>query len=90
MHIIAIAWIYVVALMSLTEHSVVAGIMTFLIYCVLPLTIILYIGGSSKRKQRRKKAAQEVIGVSKESSREQSEGESAGGTKAQLDESGQQ
>ncbi len=51
--IVAIAWIYVVLMMSITEHSVVAGIMTFLLYCVLPLTIILYLMGSPQRKRRR-------------------------------------
>jgi hypothetical protein len=35
--IVAVAWIYVVGLMALTETSVVAGIVTFLFYCVLPL-----------------------------------------------------
>lgn len=52
MLIVAIAWIYVVLMMSLTEHSVVAGIMTFLLYCVLPLTIILYLMGTPQRKRR--------------------------------------
>ena len=50
--IVAIAWIYVVLMMSITEHSVIAGIMTFLLYCVLPLTIILYLMGSPQRKRR--------------------------------------
>jgi hypothetical protein len=34
MLIVAVAWIYVVGLMALTETSVVAGIVTFLFYCV--------------------------------------------------------
>ena len=53
MLIVAIAWIYVVLMMSLTEHSVVAGIMTFLLYGVLPLGVILYLIGSPQRKRRR-------------------------------------
>ncbi len=56
MHIVAIAWIYVVLMMSITEQSVIAGIMTFLLYGVLPLTIILYLMGSSQRKRKRAKA----------------------------------
>ena len=55
MWLVAIAWIYVVGLMSLTETSIVAGVMTFLGYCVLPLSILYYITGS---KRRRRKAAQ--------------------------------
>jgi len=57
MYIVAIAWIYVVFMMSITERSVVAGIMTFLLYGVLPLSIILYLMGVPKRKRAR--AAQE-------------------------------
>lgn len=55
MWLVAIAWIYVVGLMAFTEHSIVAGIMTFLGYCVLPLSIVWYIAGS---KMRRMKIAQ--------------------------------
>lgn len=52
MLIVAVAWIYVVGLMALTEPTVVAGIMTFLSYCVLPLSIIYYIFGRRKKPQR--------------------------------------
>ncbi|OYO28168.1 hypothetical protein CD932_23105 [Janthinobacterium sp. PC23-8] len=48
----AIAWIYVVGLMALTEPSVVAGLMTFLLYCVLPLSILFYLTGSRRRKRK--------------------------------------
>lgn len=53
MHIVAIAWIYVVLMMSITESSIVAGIMTFLLYGVLPLSIILYLISTPARKRRR-------------------------------------
>jgi hypothetical protein len=56
MLIVAIAWIYVVGLMALTEPSVVAGIVTFLFYCVLPLGTLMYIAGTGKRKARRRAA----------------------------------
>ncbi|SEN91105.1 hypothetical protein SAMN05428959_103729 [Duganella sp. CF517] len=54
MLIVAIAWVYVVGLMALTEPTVVAGIVTFLFYCVLPLGTLMYIAGSGKRKARRR------------------------------------
>jgi hypothetical protein len=54
MLIVAIAWIYVVGLMALTEPTVVAGIVTFLFYCVLPLGTLTYIAGTGKRKARRR------------------------------------
>ena len=53
MLIVAVAWIYVVGLMALTEASIVAGIMTFLIYCVVPLSILFYLTGARRRKARR-------------------------------------
>lgn len=51
MIIVAIAWIYVVLMMALTETSVIAGIATFLFYCVFPLSIVLYLMRGIKRKQ---------------------------------------
>lgn len=56
MYIVAIAWLYVVLMMSITEQSVIAGIVTFLLYGVFPLVIILYLMGSSQRKRRRAEA----------------------------------
>lgn len=53
MHIAAIGWIYVVLMMAITEDSVVAGIMTFLFYGVLPVALIMYVTGSGNRRRRR-------------------------------------
>ncbi|WP_326939605.1 hypothetical protein [Actimicrobium sp. GrIS 1.19] len=53
MIMVAIAWIYVVLLMSMTEQTIVAGVMTFLFYCVFPLSIILYVMGTPQRKRNR-------------------------------------
>jgi predicted DNA repair protein MutK len=53
MYIVAIAWIYVVLMMSITERSVIAGVMTFLLYGVLPLIVILYLMGTPQRKRKR-------------------------------------
>lgn len=53
MYIVAIAWIYVVFMMSAAEQSVIAGIMTFMLYGVLPLSVILYLIGVPQRKRRR-------------------------------------
>ena len=53
MHIAALGWIYVVLMMAITEDTVVAGIMTFFLYGVLPTLIIIYIGGSGQRRKRR-------------------------------------
>lgn len=48
----AVAWIYVVGLMALTEASIVAGVMTFVLYCVIPLSILFYLTGSRRRKRK--------------------------------------
>jgi hypothetical protein len=60
MHIVAIAWMYVVLMMSITERSVIAGIMTFTLYGALPLAVILYLMGTRHRKRKRYKAEQEA------------------------------
>ncbi|WP_338761301.1 hypothetical protein [Massilia sp. METH4] len=59
MLIVALAWIYVVLLMSFTEPTVVAGIMTFLLYCVLPLGILLYVTGGKRRMEKRRRRERE-------------------------------
>ncbi len=56
MNIIATGWIYVILMMSITEETVVAGIATFLLYGVFPLSIILYVMRSPQRRQKRKEA----------------------------------
>jgi len=53
MWIVAIAWMYVVVLMAATEPTVVGGIMTFVFYCALPLSILFYLTGAKRRRARR-------------------------------------
>jgi hypothetical protein len=56
MYIVAVAWLYVVFKMSITEQSVTAAILTFLLYGVFPLLVILYLMGTPARRRRRKAA----------------------------------
>ena len=51
--IVAIGWMYVVLMMSVAESSAIAGVMTFLLYGVLPISVILYLLNTPKRRQRR-------------------------------------
>lgn len=53
MYIIAIGWAYVIVLMSLTENSIVAGVATFVFYGLIPISLILWLGGAKARRQRR-------------------------------------
>ncbi len=56
MHIAAVGWIYVTLMMAITEETVLAGIMTFFLYGVLPTLIIVYLGGSPQRRRRNEEA----------------------------------
>jgi hypothetical protein len=44
MYIVAIAWIYVVLMMAISERSFVAGALTFTLYGLLPLAVLAMIG----------------------------------------------
>jgi cytochrome c biogenesis protein CcdA len=78
MWIVAVAWVYVVALMALTEPSVVAGIMTFLGYCVLPLSILFYITGSKGRRARRAREEAEASSAKASAAPPSSDGDDNG------------
>jgi hypothetical protein len=60
MWIVAIGWMYVVTLMAATETSVVAGLMTFLFYGMLPLSLVFYLTGAWRRGRARKREAQQT------------------------------
>lgn len=58
MHIVAVGWLFVVVLLSLAEATSPQGTLlgaffTLLLYGVLPLSIVLYVMGSSARKRAR-------------------------------------
>jgi amino acid transporter len=57
MWIVAIGWSYVVILMAATETSFVAGVMTFLVYCMIPLSLLFYLTGAKRRRARREAKA---------------------------------
>ena len=55
MYIVAIAWIYVTLLMALTETNVTAGILTFALYGLAPLSLLLWLTGFPERRRRRER-----------------------------------
>jgi membrane protein implicated in regulation of membrane protease activity len=70
MYLVAIAWIYVVLMMALAEAlapqgSVLGGLITFVMYGLLPLSIVLYILGTPGRRRARRaaEAAAEEAGM---------------------------
>lgn len=60
MYIVAIAWLYVVILMALTEPSVIGGLATFLLYGLGPLALLLWLMGTPQRRRNARKKAQDT------------------------------
>jgi hypothetical protein len=61
MHIVAIAWMFVVVLMTLAEATSPQGTLlgaffTLLLYGLLPLAIVLYVMGAPMRRRARRQA----------------------------------
>ena len=62
MYIIAIGWLYVTLLVSLTEGSIFAGILSFAFYGLAPTALLLWLtGGSARRKKRSDAEAREPL-----------------------------
>jgi membrane protein implicated in regulation of membrane protease activity len=59
MHIVAVAWIFVVVLMASaeavsTQGSLLGALITLLLYGALPLGIVLYVMGAPARRRARR------------------------------------
>lgn len=62
MYLIAIAWIYVALMMAIAEAThtngtVLGAIITFVLYGLLPVCLVMYLLGSPMRKKTRKAQA---------------------------------
>ena len=62
MYLVAIAWMYVVLMMAVAEAtsangSVLGALVTFFLYGLLPLSIVMYLLGTPGRNAARRKAA---------------------------------
>jgi hypothetical protein len=60
MYIIAIGWLYVTVLMALTETNVTAGILTFTLYGLMPLSLLLWLFGTPMRRRRLRSDAERL------------------------------
>jgi choline-glycine betaine transporter len=65
MHILVVAWVFVVALMALveatsTQGSVLGALITVLLYGALPLSIVVYVMGSPARRRARLQAERQA------------------------------
>jgi biotin transporter BioY len=64
MYIVAIAWLYVTLMMAATERSVVAGILTFLFYGLIPCALFIWLFSTPQRRRNRlAKEADEAASV---------------------------
>jgi hypothetical protein len=52
MYIVAIGWLFVTILMALTERSVTAGLLTFILYGLAPLTLFWWLVATPRRRAR--------------------------------------
>ena len=62
MYIVAIAWLYVVLMVSITQPSPLKGVVTFLGAGLLPLALFLWLVGSHQRRRNRA-AAERAAGA---------------------------
>ncbi len=61
MYLIVIAWLYVTLMMGLaeafsTQGSVLGAVITFLLYGVLPMSLVVYLMGTPLRRKARQQA----------------------------------
>lgn len=62
MYIIAIGWMWVVLMMSITQKSILAGVSTLVFYGILPCALLMYIlmTPARRRRQARREAEAEA------------------------------
>lgn len=63
MYIVAIGWLYVALLATAAETTVIGGVLTFLFYGLAPLSLFLWLFGTSARRRRSaQRALREGVG----------------------------
>ena len=69
MYLVAIGWLYVSVMMSVAEvmhpdGTILGGILTFFLYGLLPVTLVMYLMGTPlRRKSRLEREAREDAGA---------------------------
>ena len=58
MHIVVIAWLWVILMVSITSNSVTGGVLTFAFLGVGPCALLLWLFGGAGRRGRKQRAAQ--------------------------------
>lgn len=85
MYLVVIAWMYVVLMMAVAEAtnttgSVLGAIITFFLYGVLPMTIVVYVMRTpTRRKERKAREAAELAAAQAATAAQASAEPDAGG-----------
>ena len=66
MYLVAIAWLYVTLMMALAEAtssqgSVLGALVTFVLYGLLPISIVLYVMAAPRRREARKRSERQEL-----------------------------
>lgn len=56
MYLIAIAWLYVVVIVSVSDTTVLGGLVTFIFWGLCPLALFLWLFGTPRRNKARREA----------------------------------
>ncbi len=87
MYLVVIGWLYVVLMMAVaealsTQGSVLGAVITFLFYGLLPVVLIIYIGGTPHRRRARQAAEAAAASAAAAASPPHGSGHAAGDTVA--------
>lgn len=63
MYIVAIAWLYIIALLSLTRSTVTGGILTAIFFGLLPLALCVCLLNMSARNKKARLHDDQNIGI---------------------------
>lgn len=87
MYLVVIAWMYVVLMMAVAEAtnttgSVLGAIITFFLYGVLPMTIVVYVMRTPSRRKARKAQEAAELAAAQASAEPDAGGHAAGAAEA--------
>jgi len=90
MYIVPIAWLYVAVLMAVAEATnttgtVLGGIVTFVLYGLLPIGLLVYVMGAPARKRAIKAQEQAELAAAQSTARTASETAPDAGTETATD-----
>lgn len=60
MYIIAVAWLYVALMAAVSDTTVLGGMLTFVFYGLLPLSLFLWLFGTPARHRRARRIEDEI------------------------------